>query len=89
MKFVASSVCELGLLSRPARGAWIEIMRSANISQKSASRPARGAWIEMSLPGVSFASMMSRPPRGAWIEIMSLTDGGIQPTVAPPTGRVD
>ena len=40
-------ICTL-LLSRPARGAWVEI--SSDISTKREclwSRPARGAWVEI------------------------------------------
>ena len=35
-------------LSRPARGAWIEILRRELVAGiDAASRPARGAWIEI------------------------------------------
>ena len=35
-------------MSRPARGAWIEMLLSASVGTVSErSRPARGAWIEM------------------------------------------
>ena len=36
-------------MSRPARGAWIEICRSIPWLWRIASRPARGAWIEIRL----------------------------------------
>ena len=34
--------------SRPARGAWIEIIHPLKKRDNIKSRPARGAWIEMS-----------------------------------------
>ena len=37
-------------MSRPARGAWIEILAGAQIAESYKSRPARGAWIEMQIP---------------------------------------
>ena len=40
-------ICTL-LLSRPARGAWVEIMVKCYHNMKElSSRPARGAWVEM------------------------------------------
>ena len=36
-------------VSRPARGAWIEMLITGNRSDKLESRPARGAWIEIRL----------------------------------------
>ena len=35
-------------MSRPARGAWIEIELQDGKSRLRGSRPARGAWIEIS-----------------------------------------
>ena len=40
-------ICTL-LLSRPARGAWVEIYRAQVIDPDAPSRPARGAWVEIS-----------------------------------------
>ena len=38
-------------MSRPARGAWIEMQRVRDAPAGAAvSRPARGAWIEMTRP---------------------------------------
>ena len=34
--------------SRPARGAWVEILIEANYGEEEIqSRPARGAWVEI------------------------------------------
>ena len=34
--------------SRPARGAWVEMLKAWNIGeQRVGSRPARGAWVEI------------------------------------------
>ena len=34
-------------LSRPTRGAWIEIILSFVVGGAASSRPTRGAWIEI------------------------------------------
>ena len=39
-------ICTL-LLSRPARGAWVEIPVMVALATLPESRPARGAWVEM------------------------------------------
>ena len=39
-------ICTL-LLSRPARGAWVEIYIIRYEMELKLSRPARGAWVEM------------------------------------------
>ena len=58
--------------SRPARGAWIEIIKP-NLQDKVAkSRPARGAWIEIVEQEQRAIPRRSRPARGAWIEIRVL-----------------
>ena len=59
-------------LSRPSRGAWIEIHLLPPLLLLTESRPSRGAWIEMwelTLREREFCS--SRPSRGAWIEILT------------------
>ena len=40
-------ICTL-LLSRPARGAWVEILILIDEIGVLQSRPARGAWVEIS-----------------------------------------
>jgi len=58
-----------GHLSHPARGAWIETVRSRSKCSASESHPARGAWIETRQQLVSrCAATASHPARGAWIE---------------------
>ena len=57
------------LLSRPVRGAWIEIIGAGRNLAAYTSRPVRGAWIEINcLLYCSFLAQ-SRPVRGAWIEM--------------------
>ena len=43
---MCEEICSL-LLSRPSRGAWIEIKRWAYYTHAHRSRPSRGAWIEI------------------------------------------
>ena len=48
LKFVALGVYKFVKESRPARGAWVEIMVKCYHNMKEmSSRPARGAWVEM------------------------------------------
>ena len=45
-----------GLLSHPARGAWIEIRCPVRSARTGGSHPARGAWIEISMISGAAAS---------------------------------
>ena len=57
-------------LSRPARGAWIEIEIKTSKILLLLSRPARGAWIEIVVKIRRVHGFRkSRPARGAWIEM--------------------
>ena len=56
--------------SRPARGAWVEIISWAYYTNAHApSRPARGAWVEIVNLGKIQQCLSSRPARGAWVEM--------------------
>ena len=77
------------LLSRPARGAWIEMAHTPAGGPRPPSRPARGAWIEMSLRTAIVFFTRSRPARGAWIEIGLPGQPHRAGPVAPREGRVD
>ena len=79
-----------GILSHPARGAWIEIMDVWIISQHQRSHPARGAWIEMRIEAIaSSTAVPSHPARGAWIEIIIDYTRHTSKYVAPRKGCVD
>ena len=60
---VCKVICVL-LLSRPARGAWIEIAVGAAAKAAQTSRPARGAWIEMFVIECPFNSAAVAPRKG-------------------------
>ena len=47
LKYTVDLALNIGKVSRPARGAWIEIFEFAPYSAAARSRPARGAWIEI------------------------------------------
>ena len=76
--------------SRPARGAWIEILGGGLATEETLCRAPHGArglksrWQEHLA-----TSEQSRPARGAWIEIWQRNSviGFLE--VAPRTGRVD
>ena len=76
--------------SRPARGAWIEILPLPLSLISSTGRAPHGArGLKYSHPGYNRASSMSRPARGAWIEISRILAKSPISSVAPRTGRVD
>ena len=56
--------------SRPARGAWVEILLPDIVNVGKQSRPARGAWVEMREGRDNRSTELSRPARGAWVEIL-------------------
>ena len=74
--------------SRPARGAWVEILRASFRIPAPRSRPARGAWVEIDKGKYKPISRVSRPARGAWVEIGCLADRAHGAAVAPRKGRV-
>ena len=54
-------------MSRPARGAWVEMLHGAGEirSQVAKSRPARGAWVEIILALSRRRIRTRRAPQGA------------------------
>ena len=52
-------------MSRPARGAWIEIANWWEKLKHGTSRPARGAWIEIDRLGGDAMDAKRRAPQGA------------------------
>ena len=61
---MCKEICSL-LLSRPARGAWIEIPKEYQDHLcRGASRPARGAWIEIWSTVLSRAGIIVAPREG-------------------------
>ena len=80
-------ICTL-LLSRPARGAWVEMYQHTEHNGTEESRPARGAWVEISCISCRMSTGKSRPARGAWVEILLLWIGSETRFVAPRKGRV-
>ena len=52
-------------LSRPARGAWVEIATAASRVQLWQSRPARGAWVEITFREGYGIDQIRRAPQGA------------------------
>ena len=76
-------------LSRPARGAWVEINRDfKSMPSEAMSRPARGAWVEIPPSGQETIPIESRPARGAWVEMMKNVSPNQSIIVAPRKGRV-
>ena len=77
-------------MSRPARGAWIEIIAAWECESWEHGRAPHGARGLKSLKWLRLCLLKrSRPARGAWIEI--LRHGAVRSfcAVAPRTGRVD
>ena len=77
-------------MSRPARGAWIEMLIRSRIASNMYGRAPHGARGLKSKRYTFYVSQpMSRPARGAWIEIMNMLADCSMYHVAPRTGRVD
>ena len=77
-------------MSRPSRGAWIEIKQGKDYDFTTLSRAPRGARGLKSLVYSNLPSQfLSRPSRGAWIEIKGVDFDPVKTQVAPLAGRVD
>ena len=65
-------ICTL-LLSRPARGAWVEMYRTSNNIFCAGSRAPQGArGLKWKNQFLKMFLHLSRPARGAWVEIPTL-----------------
>ncbi len=51
-------------MSRPARGAWVEILVGEFFTSMITSRPARGAWVEMNPDPATKTDMTVAPRKG-------------------------
>ena len=71
------------------RGAWVEIVDEACLSDEEESLPVRGAWVEIKYILESYYDIeMSLPVRGAWVEIFFISSVMRMPFVAPRAGSV-
>ena len=57
------------------RGAWIEIIQTADACRVCWSLPVRGAWIEILRMAGDVEYVKSLPVRGAWIEMEESRSG--------------
>ena len=64
MKFLAAVVILVAVVSRPARGAWVEISSQRKVKTAYWSRPARGAWVEMRVDCASSSKDAVAPRKG-------------------------
>ena len=71
LKYTVNFPLDVGEVSLPVRGAWVEISHFAGTLQyRQPSLPVRGAWVEIALGSVSIhAQNVSLPVRGAWVEM--------------------
>ena len=65
MKCLATPQLLSCYLSRPARGAWIEMRTARRGARQTTSRPARGAWIEIRGKRPCYCCRAGRAPQGA------------------------
>ena len=76
------------LLSRPTRGAWIEISTTSQVRRRRHSRAphgARGLKSDLSYSAVGLEGV-SRPTRGAWIEMAPALAPAAAPGSRPTRG---
>ena len=64
MKLTFLKVFGIPLVSRPARGGWIEIISSGVLPHIFSSRPARGGWIEIPVDPQEFIDFYVPPRTG-------------------------
>ena len=75
--------------SRPARGAWVEILATLMSAPELRSRAPQGArGLKSSDSDLQTLLIQSRPARGAWVEIELAEGIGDNAAVAPRKGRV-
>ena len=86
LKFLRLGLYVKGLLSHPARGAWIEIPTLRTEQLNVGSHPARGAWIEIERGNQLQSGDQSHPARGAWIEMSGSLQIHIAPRCRTPQG---
>ena len=75
--------------SLPARGVWIEIIRSVTRRPRRRSLPVRGVWIEILSSRTLQVLVPSLPARGVWIEIFGPFGQAKRARVALLTESVD
>ena len=76
-------------LSRPARGAWVEILLDQYLDKAMQSRAPQGArGLKYVLIGLGAVRPLSRPARGAWVEMLMAAIRLVLSSVAPRKGRV-
>ena len=81
-------ICTL-LLSRPARGAWVEMEAGGRKNAQTLGRAPQGArGLKSLLYMIDDVEKWSRPARGAWVEIFVMSSGFNIIAVAPRKGRV-
>ena len=86
LKFRSSPRPGSWMRSRPARDAWVEILRSLFTRLAKPSRPARDAWVEISPSKVMIFRTRSRPARDAWVEIPATPTACPAPRCRVPQG---
>ena len=64
LKYDASKFDGTSLTSRPARGAWIEMLVWTKGGTYQPSRPARGAWIEICMSSAVIQKLKVAPRKG-------------------------
>ena len=89
MKFRTVLFLPLLMMSRPARGAWVEINNAATFEWVVTGRAPQGArGLKYNDIETKVNAAESRPARGAWVEISQSLGATRNPAVAPRKGRV-
>ena len=89
MKFFGLMQINFHQVSRPARGAWVEIKALTCFTDLGMGRAPQGArGLKSSLHLRPIRQRQSRPARGAWVEIFQYGQCSQAFFVAPRKGRV-
>ena len=76
------------ILSRPRKGAWIEMQKKQELSQNYARRPRKGAWIEIVQVQNIPVAVAVAPARGRGLKSAHSHNFYLD-TTSPPQGGVD
>ena len=87
MKSCPHTVQVYDIMSHPARGAWIEMVRPVSVQVAGTGRTPQGVrGLKYLWPAQTHRCPRSHPARGAWIEMSQIVQVRVRSPVAPRKG---